>query len=150
SADRDPRQLRYWTGLLGPGALDVLGQHAHADYSRYDLLDPRYADRSPELPGRNGRAGIAEDCLQRLVCVNLDELRYASWKFTPVLDSRQHRLRHSTLTQRVRQQVRGRDSILDGKIDTDASHRRHGVRRIANAQESRAIPLPQPVDLHRQ
>ena len=39
-----------------------------------------------------------------------------------------------------------RDSVVDGKIDPDTTHRSHCVGRIADAQRAGAIPLPQAID----
>src|SRR5262249_54927733 len=44
------------------------------------------------------------------------------------------------------QYISGRDRILDGKIDPDTAHRRHGVGRISDAQQAGAIPVPQSID----
>ena len=47
-----------------------------------------------------------------------------------------------------RQYIGRRDRILDGKVDPDASDRRHGMSRISDAKEPRTIPPLQTVDFY--
>ncbi len=103
-----------------------------------------------QLPWRHRRPGVAEDGLQAFVRVYLQELRDTCGELAPILNARQHRLCNSPLAQRIAQQIGRGDGILNREVDADTSHRRHSVRRIADAQQSRPMPLPQPVDLHRQ
>jgi hypothetical protein len=42
------------------------------------------------------------------------------------------------------------DRVLNREIDADAADRRHGVRRIADAEQARPVPLAQPIDRDRQ
>jgi hypothetical protein len=64
----------------------------------------------------------------------------------PFLYLRERRLRHRALAQRLPQDVGGGHRVLNGEIDADAADRRHGMRRIANAQKARTPPALQPVD----
>src|SRR6266849_8245676 len=48
------------------------------------------------------------------------------------------------------QEIGRRDGVLDGQIDPDTAHRRHGVGRIADAYQAGAIPPPQAIDLNGQ
>jgi hypothetical protein len=50
----------------------------------------------------------------------------------------------------LRQQVGRRHRILDRQVDAHAAHRRHRMRRIADAQQARPRPLRHAVDLHLQ
>src|SRR5215831_10352231 len=43
------------------------------------------------------------------------------------------------------QYVGGGDGVLNRKVDPDTSNRRHGVRRIADANESGTIPAAQTI-----
>jgi hypothetical protein len=52
--------------------------------------------------------------------------------------------------QRLRQQVRRRDRILDRQVDADPADRRHRMGRIADAQQPVAPPARQMADLHAQ
>ena len=52
--------------------------------------------------------------------------------------------------QRQRQDIGGRDGVLNREIDADAADRRHGVGRIADAEQPGPVPLLQTVDLDRQ
>src|SRR5207253_5004538 len=56
--------------------------------------------------------------------------------------------RNWTAPHFLREQVRRRNRILDGEIDTNATRRRHGVRRIADAKQSFATPFAQTIDLY--
>ena len=51
--------------------------------------------------------------------------------------------------QLFREQTRGGDGILDREIDAHSADRRHGVRGIADAEQSVARPLAQAIDFHR-
>src|SRR5215472_5187229 len=46
---------------------------------------------------------------------------------------------HLACSKRFHQNVGRSDSVLDGQIDPDTGHWRHGVRRVADAHEARAI-----------
>ena len=48
------------------------------------------------------------------------------------------------------QDVGGCNGILDGKVDSDTPDRRHGVRRISDANESGSIPPLQAIHPYRQ
>ena len=56
------------------------------------------------------------------------------------------RIGQPAFAQRRRQDVRGRDRILDREIDADAADRRHGVRGIADAEHAGPPPGLQAVD----
>jgi hypothetical protein len=121
----------------------VLRQNAHTYNTRRNFLNSRNVDNRFELPRRHRRSGIAKNGLQRLVRVHLQELSDHGRKFTTALDSGQHGFGHAAFTQRVGKQIRGGDRVLNGEIDADAADRRHSVRGIADAQESRPVPLAQ-------
>ena len=57
-----------------------------------------------------------------------------------VLDGGEVGLGEAALAQGAGQEVGGRDRVLDGEVDADAADRRHGVRRVADAQQARAVP----------
>ena len=50
----------------------------------------------------------------------------------------------------ARPDIGGGHRVLHREIDADAADRRHGVRGVADAEQARPMPLPQPVDRHRQ
>ncbi len=49
-----------------------------------------------------------------------------------------------------REQIRRRHRVLDSQINSYATRRRHGMRSIADQEQARKMPFPQPVDLHRE
>jgi hypothetical protein len=46
----------------------------------------------------------------------------------------------------LRQQVRGRDGVLNRKIDSHAANGGHRMRGIANAKEAVPMPFPKAID----
>ena len=80
----------------------------------------------------------------------LHSLRHAGRPLTPLLDPLEVLGCQSPRTYRRSQQIRRRDRILDGQVDPDTTDRRHGMRRIADTEETRTIPLAQPINLNRQ
>ncbi len=52
--------------------------------------------------------------------------------------------------QRRGQAVGGGHRVLHGEIDADAADRRHRMRGVADADQPRPPPLPQPIDRHGQ
>ena len=94
---------------------------------------------------------LASTRLSTLSCTSeLHPLRGARRKRPPPLHVGEHFGPDLARAQRAGEPVRRRDRILDGEIDADAADRRHRMRRVADAQEARPVPLPQPVDLHGQ
>src|SRR5260370_34654996 len=85
-----------------------------------------------------------------IVYEKLEALRDAGRKIAARLQLVQVILGEPTLAQRRRENICGGDRVLNREIDADAAHRRHRVRRIANAQQARAMPLLQAVDLYRE
>src|ERR1700733_8226536 len=71
-------------------------------------------------------------------------------KLSPLLQPRQQRFRQTPLPERLSQQVCRRHRILDGQIYSYATRRGHGMRSVADTEQARKMPFPQPVDLHRQ
>ena len=130
--------------------LDVFRQNTNPDYVRHRLSHARNAGNGLELPRRLRRTRIVEYVLQHTVGADLEKLRGARGELAALLNAGQRSLGYAALAQRIGQQVRGRDRILDCQIDADPAHWRHRVRCVTNAQQTRPMPLPQPIDLHRQ
>ena len=114
------------------------------------VLYSGYLYRGLQLPRRSCRTGILKYLLECLVREDLHCLRDAGRKLAALLDLCQPPFRDPSFAQRIGQQVCGGNRILNRQVDTDSSGRRHSVCSIAYAQQSRPIPLPQAVDLHRQ
>ena len=57
---------------------------------------------------------------------------------------------YSSLPQSFAQDVRGRHCVLNRKINSHASDRGHGMRGIADAQQSGAEPSAQAIDCDRE
>ena len=76
----------------------------------------------------------------------LQPLRRPSWKIPPLLDSLKLAFRRSFLHKFWAEYIRRRNRILNRKVDSYTSDRRHGMRCIADAQKPRAGPEREPVD----
>ena len=105
-------------------------------------------DRDLQLPWRLRRTGILEYFREKLMSLDLQELGGARGKLAPALDARQQRLGDVSVAKRAGQQVRGGHGILDREVDANSARRRHGMGGVSNAEQSRPMPLPQPIDLH--
>src|SRR5215475_5002493 len=97
---------------------------------------------------RGGRALLAGQYAADDPVLNkeLNALDDAHRKNSPLLNRRKFLIARPATVQRFVKKVRGGDCILDRQIDSDATDRRHGVRRIADAQKAGPIPLLHPVN----
>jgi hypothetical protein len=95
------------------------------------------------------RCSSATHTAQEIVlCEDLQPLCCARWKHPAPLHAGQHFDADLACAQGTGKPVRRRHRILDGEIDADAANRRHRMRRVADAQQSRPVPFPQTVDFH--
>ena len=76
---------------------------------------------------------------------DLQPLRHARRPLAPLLDLAQAIDGEVSLPQRFEKNVGCRHGILDREIDADAADRRHGVSGVANAQQTRPMPIDQSV-----
>ena len=101
--------------------------------------------------GGFGRSRARERRRQQVVLHDhlhaLDDLRR---KGAARLHCGEMRRSYRSCAQRLGQDVGGGDRVLHREIDADAADRRHRVRGIADAEQARPVPLPQPVDRHGQ
>jgi hypothetical protein len=141
-ADRDAFQQ--WRA-----AADVLRPDSDSYEARGEVLDSRDAGCRFELPVRLERAGVREHVLESFVRIHLEELRHARGELATLLDGGEQLIRYLPFPQGTGEQVGGRDRILNGEVDADTTGGRHGVGGVADAQESRAVPLAQAIDLDR-
>ena len=81
---------------------------------------------------------------------DLDGLHQPRRQHAPLLHLAQHLERNRPLLQRPGKNIGRGDCVLNGEIDADAADRRHGVGRVADAQQAGLIPALQPVDTHGQ
>ena len=111
---------------------------------------------APEQPDRGrqrlgdpprGPAGADHPPVQH----QLDRLHQPHRQLAPPLHPRERALGHHQATAQVgREQVGRGDGVLHGVVDPHPEGRRHGVRGVPDAQQPRAVPPLEPVDLHRQ
>jgi hypothetical protein len=64
---------------------------------------------------------------------------------TAALDLREIVCAEGALAKGSHRHIGRRDRVLNGKIDPQAPHGRHGVSRIADAHQAGAMPLPQAI-----
>ena len=78
---------------------------------------------------------------------DLDTLSDTCRKFAPLLNALECIDRSRPTQKRPSENICGSHGILYCQIDSNAADRGHGVRGIANANETRPVPSPQPVHL---
>jgi hypothetical protein len=91
-------------------------------------------------PNANRNHAVAESARKSFLDQFLHPLRKPRGERTAALDLRKIAGADSALAKGSRQHIGRRDRVLNGKIDPDAPHGRHGVSRIPDAHKSRAMP----------
>ena len=71
----------------------------------------------------------------------------AHWKLPSFLNLGKVFVAYGSFAQRLGEQVGGGDGVLNGEVDADASCGRHGVGRVAYAEQAGLMPLREAVDL---
>ena len=113
--------------------------------------DPDYAGRNPpqnwaaakqpQRPRKGQRFGAAKDPPDNVVLYNdLESLRGPSRKIPPLLDGMKLSFGGSSLQKFWAEYVRSGHCVLNCEIDSYPSDRRHGVRCIADTEQSRPRP----------
>ncbi len=127
---------------------DSLRSYAHPYDPRRQALQDRKGFKKPQEPGRRDRPGGPQYARNHLILNKyLNCLGDFNGKFPPGLDARETFIRRTRLAQQgLRQQIGGRDGVLNRQIDADAADRRHGVSGVADAQKAGLVPQRQTVD----
>src|SRR5713101_4457834 len=81
---------------------------------------------------------------------SLHMLNQRSRPFSTALDFVKIDNRRGPLSQFFGEQICRRNSVLNSKINSYTTGRRHGVRRVADAKQSFAVPFAESIDLHGQ
>ena len=117
------------------------------DASRYPAQTRKAANESKQEWNleRLGAREHSPDCA--VLNDDLKSLRGASGKHPASLHGFKIRFTDAARGQLCRKNIGSGDRILDGKIDSDATCRGHGVCRVANAKQSLAAPIAQTIDL---
>lgn len=115
------------------GAAHMLRPHADSDGAAYDVLDSGYVHGDLHLPRGLHLTSVAEQLVHRAVRSQLNELRRAGRKLSPLLQASEQRLFHGTVPERASEESCRRDRVLYREIDADSGHWRHGMRGIADA-----------------
>jgi hypothetical protein len=120
----------------------VLGADTDTDEARAKPTRKRRAFEQPKGPGRPCSSGLTDVSADLFPKHFLQTLRDARGECAAALYFGEITGAHGAFPKGSCQYVGRSDSVLDSKIDSDAAHRRHGVRRVADAQQAGAIPLP--------
>jgi hypothetical protein len=80
----------------------------------------------------------------------LDRLSHACRPLAPLLHGREVMRGDGPSAKRLREDVGGCDRVLDSKINADTADGGHGVRGVAEAQQTGAVPAGQSVDRDRE
>ncbi len=131
--------------------MHMLWAEAHADQARWNAPQERYVIEEPCRERRawllRHRKHIADDAVLH---EELGGLRHLGRPLPAGLHLAQRRERHGAFSQGFGKDVGGGHGVLDGEIDADAADRRHGMRRISDAEKAFAAPFLQPVHPHRE
>src|SRR5271170_3346077 len=86
--------------------------------------------------------GFAAQCgsNKSFVGKDLKSLRHSGRKIAALLDFAETIVDARLVQQRLRQNVRGRNGVLNRKINSHASDRRHGMRGVSDTEQSRSGP----------
>src|ERR1700758_2341293 len=121
--------------------MNVLGPHAKRQQT------PRYALQEWPLHELHEQRGLrplvfAGECRldQFVLHDDLQTLSDTRRKFTAPLNLLKCLDRYRSAQEPFGENIRGSDRILHCQIDSDAAHRRHGMRRVTDAKETWPIP----------
>ncbi len=125
----------------------MLGPEADPDDACRNPPQHREHAEQPERPRQRQLLFRHQDAADDpLLNRKLHRLRELHRQEPPLLDGVEVLFGHLAGPQRRRQNVRRRHRVLNGEIDADPADRRHGVRSVADAEQARPVPLPQPVN----
>jgi hypothetical protein len=127
----------------------VLRADSHSNHTGRNPAHKREARQEFDRKGKNQsiRTATSEHAVDDAILnKQLHPLGEAGRQHAPLLHAAQVFDGYPPFTQRRRQQIRGSHRVLDGEVDADTAHRRHSVRRIADAQKAGTVPLRQPVN----
>jgi len=125
----------------------VFGTEADADQARGNSAKKGPSREKLEGPAQSEGFRTTENAADHTVLNNdLKPLGRPCWKRSPFLDGAKITLAGRSLQEHGTQNICCGYCVLNGKIDANAADWRHGVGRVANAQESRPPPTRQPVD----
>ena len=124
----------------------MFGAETDADQARAHAARQRCVLQQTDWPGEAlGRP--TESSSDLLAHQLLHALREAGREFAAMLDTRQIANADGAFPEGFGKNIGGRDSVLNGQIDSYTADRRHGVCCVADTNEARPIPLAQAVDL---
>ena len=128
------RSSNFWS-------LHVLGTEADSDYAGRNPPQNWPAAEQLQRPRKGERFCAAKDPPDNVVLYNdLESLRGPSRKIPPLLDGMKLSFGGSSLQKFWAEYVRSGHCVLNCEIDSYPSDRRHGVRCIADTEQSRPRP----------
>ena len=127
---------------------DVLRLQAESDETGGEALEAGDVGEDAQRERHRDRAGVAEDAVEDAVGEDLERLGAANGLFAVVLDLLQMMQRERVGLEGFGEDVGGGDRVLQGDVDADAADGRHGVRGVADAEQTRRGPSFEMIDLH--
>src|SRR3712207_468767 len=124
----------------------MLRSDSKSDQPGRDPAQKREVRAQPDQERRRDRARTTQNPRDEpILNEDLNPLRDARRQLAPLLHLTQMDRGEAALTQGRSQPVRRGHGVLDRQIDADSADRRNRMRRIADAEETWAVPLTQSV-----
>ena len=137
-----PRDFSRWKLRKDVGSLDVFGKDAQGDDSGGDSIEEGRLENEPHRPGETGLCCAADDAANESV---LDENLHVLHESRGAKPTFLYRFQvcgfdRAMVSKKGNESIGGSNGVLNGKVDADASDRRHGMSGVADTQEAGAIP----------
>ena len=148
-----PDALRSVDAPLSPVAEtlpNMLGLQTHTHQPCREVLESRDAGDDPQSERRSDWTRVLENSAEHFVGERLQPLRSADGGLAVGLDVAQVPVGEGAAAQWFAEDVGGGDSILQGDVDADAAHGRHGMSGVPDTQQARNSPALKVIDLHRE
>ena len=113
----------------------MFGLQAHADEACCEVFEARNAGEDTERERKLYWGRIVQDPVENTVRKYLKALGVAYGAFPMLLNLLQMMRGERLCAKGFGKDVRCGDGVLKGNVDADASHGRHGVRGVADAQQ---------------
>ena len=128
----------------------MLGQHADPDQPRGYAPEGLHAREGAKDPRASGLSALEQGREQPALHEPLEALSQDRRKPAAPRDPGEVALPQAAGAQWLGQQVGRGHRVLDREVDPHPADWRHGVGGVADAQQARPVPPPQPIDLDRE
>lgn len=128
--------------------MDVFGTEADADDASRDApQDGKTGDQFGEERHFHFLTAFEDLGEKGVLHEDLEALDYFGWPFAPRLDPGEGLFGDGLSEKRGGKEIGRGDGVLDGEIDADTAHGRHGMGGIADAKEAGQVPAFEAVHL---